>query len=99
MNSTIKTPVTIATIYNNYEDARAGETHKYMLFGKPTKGEIMKAFDKAHLNEGIKRVTVCDVERHNLTLNFTSAFLVKTVEDFIIELAHNELDFESTLID
>ena len=98
MNSTIKTTVTIATIYNTYTDDTPSGTHKYLLFGKPTKGEVVKAFDKCFAGNNIKRVTVCEIERHNLTLNLTPAFLVKTVEDFIIELARNELEFESTLI-
>lgn len=99
MNSTIKTPVTIATFYVIFSDDTPNGTHKYLFYGKPSKNDIKKAFEKAFKGNAIKKVTVVDVERNNLIIDFTSAFLVKTVGDFIEEIAHNTLDFESAIVD
>ena len=99
MTSTMKTPVTIATFYVTFSDDTPNGTHKHLFYGKPSKGDMKKAFEKAFEGNAIKKVTVVDVERENLTIDFTSAFLVKTVGDLIEEIAHNTLDFESVIID
>ncbi len=99
MTSTMKTPVTIATFYVTFSDDTPNGTHKHLFYGKPSKGDIKKAFEKAFEGNAIKKVTVVDVERENLTIDFTSAFLVKTVGDLISEIAHNTLDFESAIVD
>lgn len=99
MTTTIKTPVTIATFYVTYCDDTPNGTHKHLFYGKPSKGDMKKAFEKKFAGNAIKKVTVVDVERENLTIDITSAFLVKTVGDLIEEIAHNTLDFESAIID
>ena len=99
MNSTIKTPITIVTFYVTFSDDTPNGTHKHLFYGKPSKGDMKKAFEKTFEGNAIKKVTVVDVERKNLTIDFTSAFLVKTVGDFIKEIAHNTLDFESVIVD
>lgn len=99
MTSTMKTPVTIATFYVTFSDDTTNGTHKHLFYGKPSKGDMKKAFEKTFEGNAIKKVTVVDVERENLTIDFTSAFLVKTVGDLINEIAHNTLDFESAIVD
>lgn len=99
MTSTMKTPVTIATFYVTFSDDAPNGTHKHLFYGKPSKVDMKKAFEKAFEGSAIKKVTVVDVERENLTIDFTSAFLVKTVGDLISEIAHNTLDFESAIVD
>lgn len=99
MISTMKTPVTIATFYVTFSDDTPNGTHKHLFYGKPSKGDMKKAFEKAFEDNAIKKVTVVDVERENLTIDFTSTFLVKTVGDLISEIAHNTLDFESVIVD
>lgn len=99
MTSTIKTPVTIATFYVTFSDDTPNGTHKHLFYGKPSKGDMKKAFEKTFEGKAIKKVTVVDVERENLTIDITSAFLVKTVGDLISEIAHNTLDFESAIVD
>lgn len=99
MTSTIKTPVTIATFYVTFSDDTPNGTHKHLFYGKPTKCDMKKAFEKAFEGNAIKKATVVDVERVNLTIDITSAFLVKTVGDLIEEIAHNTLEFESVIID
>ena len=99
MTSTMKTPVTIATFYVTFSDDTPNGTHKHLFYGKPSKGDMKKAFEKAFEGNAIKKVTVVDVERENLTIDITSAFLVKTIGDLIEEIAHNTLDFESAIVD
>lgn len=99
MTSTIKTPVTVATFYVTFSDDTPNGTHKHLFFGKPSKGDMKNAFEKVFSGNAIKKVTVVDVERENLTIDITNAFLVKTVEDLITEIAHNTLDFESAIVD
>jgi hypothetical protein len=99
MTTTIKTPVTIATFYVSFSDDTPNGAHRHLFYGKPSKGDIKKAFTKAFEGNAIKKATVVDVERVNLTIDITSAFLVKTIGDLIEEIAHNTLDFESTIID
>lgn len=99
MQSTIKTPVTVGTFYVTFTDDTPNGTHKHLFFGKPTKADMKKAFEKCFNGNAIKKVTVVDVERVTLDIDFTSAFLVKTVSDFIEEHAHNVLDFESTIVE
>lgn len=99
MTSTMKTPVTIATFYVTFSDDTPNGTHKHLFYGKPSKSDMKKAFEKAFEGNAIKKVTVVDVERENLTIDFTSEFLVKTVGDLISEIAHNTLDFESAIVD
>lgn len=99
MTTTIKTPVTIATFYVTFSDDTPNKTHRYLFYGKPSKGDMKKAFEKAFEGNAIKKATVIDVERVNLTIDITSAFLVKTVGDLIEEIAHNTLDFESVIVE
>lgn len=99
MQTTIKTPITIATFYVTFSDDTPNGTHKHLFYGKPTKKEIKDAYEKVFSSNSIKKVTVVDIERENLTINITSAFLVKTVGDLIEEIAHNTLDFESAIVD
>lgn len=99
MTTTIKTPVTIATFYVTFSDDTPNGTHKHLFYGKPSKGDMKKAFEKAFEGNAIKKVSVVDVERENLTIDITSAFLVKRVDDLIEEIAHNTLDFESVIVD
>ena len=99
MTSTIKTPVTIATFYTTFSDDTPNGTHKYLFYGKPSKADMKKAYEKAFEGNAIKKATVVDVERVNLTIDITSAFLVKTVGDLIEEIAHNTLDFESAIVE
>lgn len=99
MTSTMKTPVTIATFYVTFSDDTQNGVHKHLFYGKPSKVDMKKAFEKEFENNAIKKVTVVDVERENLTIDFTSEFLVKNVGDLIIEMAHNTLDFESAIVD
>lgn len=99
MQTTIKTPVTIATFYVTFSDDTPNGTHKHLFYGKPTKKETKDAYEKVFSSNSIKKVTVVDIERENLTINITSAFLVKTVGDLIEEIAHNTLDFESAIVD
>lgn len=99
MNTIVKTPVTVATIYVNFSDDTPNGTHNYLFFGKPTKKKMKTAFEKAYSGNSIKKSTIVDVARKNLEIELSDAFLVKTVEDLIIEFAHNELNFESTIID
>lgn len=99
MQSTIKTPVTVATFYVTFSDDTPNGTHKHLFYGKPTKATMKTAFEKCFNGNSIKKVTVVDVERTNLEIDFTSAFLVKTVADFIEEHAHNLLEFESVITD
>lgn len=99
MTTTVKTPVTIATFYVTFSDDTPNGTHKHLFYGKPTKGDMKKAFEKAFVGNAIKKATVVDVERVNLTIDITNAFLVKTIGDLIEEIAHNTLDFESVIID
>lgn len=99
MTSTMKTPVTIATFYVTFSDDTPNGTRKHLFYGKPSKGDMKKAFEKEFEDDAIKKVTVVDVERENLTIDFTNEFLVKTVGDLIIEIAHNTLDFESAIVD
>lgn len=99
MTSTIKTPVTIATFYITFSDDTPNGTHRHLFYGKPSKGDMKKAFEKAFEGNAIKKVTVVDIERVNLTIDITSAFLVKTTGDLIEEIAHNTLDFESAIIE
>lgn len=99
MTSTIKTPITVATFYVIYSDDTPNGTHRHLFYGKPSKNEMKKAFEKEFEGNAIKKVTVVDVERENLTIDFTSEFLVKNVGDLISEIAHNTLDFESAIVD
>lgn len=99
MTSTMKTPVTIATFYVTFSDDTPNGAHKHLFYGKPSKADMKKAFEKEFEDKAIKKVTVVDVERENLTIDFTNEFLVKTVGDLIIEIAHNTLDFESAIVD
>ena len=102
MQTTIKTPVTIATFYVTFSDDTPNGIHKHLFYGKPSKNDMKKAFEKTFKGNAIKKIkkiTVIDVERKNLNIDFTSAFLVKTVGDLISEIAHNTLDFESAIID
>lgn len=99
MTSTIKTPVTIVTFYVTFPDDTPNGTHSYLFYGKPSKGDMKKAFEKAFEGNAIKKATIVDVERVNLTIDITSAFLVKTIGDLIEEIAHNTLDFESVIVD
>lgn len=99
MTSTIKTPVTIASFYVTFSDDTPNGIHKHLFYGKPAKSDMKKAFEKAFVGNAIKKATVVDVERVNLTIDITSAFLVKTIGDLIEEIAHNTLDFESVIID
>lgn len=98
MQSTIKTPVTVGTFFVTYSDGCPNGTHKHLFFGKPTKKEMKDSFEKCFNGNSIKKVIVVDVERTNLEIDFTSAFLNKTISDFIEEHAHNTLDFESVII-
>lgn len=98
MQSTIKTPVTVGTFYVTFTDDTPNGTHKHLFFGKPTKKEIKDSFEKCFNGNAIKKVVVVDIERTLLEIDFTSAFLNKTVSDFIEEHAHNVLDFESAII-
>lgn len=102
MTTTIKTPITIATFYVIFSNDTPNGTRictKHLFYGKPSKGDMKKAFEKKFAGNAIKKVSVVDVERENLTIDITSAFLVKTVGDLIEEIAHNTLDFESAIID
>lgn len=99
MISTMKTPVTIATFYVTFSDDTPNGTHKHLFYGKPSKVDMKKAFEKTFEGFTIKKVTIVDVERENLTIDITSAFLVKTIGDLIEEIAHNTLDFESVIVD
>ena len=99
MTTTIKTPVTITTFYVTFTDDTPNGTHKHLFYGKPSKGDMKKAFEKAFEGNAIKKATVVDIERVNLTIDITSAFLVKTIGDLIEEIAHNTLDFESAIVD
>lgn len=99
MTTTIKTPVTIATFYVTFSDGTPNGTRKHLFYGKPSKGDMKKAYEKTFEGFATKKVTVVDVERENLTIDITSAFLVKTVGDLIEEIAHNTLDFESAIVD
>lgn len=99
MTTTIKTPVTVATFYVTYSDDTPNGTHRHLFYGKPSKNEMKNAFEKCFEGNSIKKVTVVDVERENLTINAISDFLVKPVGDLIEEFAHYTLDFESVIID
>ena len=99
MTTTIKTPVTIATFYVTFSDDTPNGTHRHLFYGKPSKGDMKKAFEKAFKGNAINKVTVVDVERENLTITAISDFLVKSVGNLIEEFAHNTLDFESAIID
>lgn len=99
MTTTIKTPVTITTFYVTFCDDTPNGTRKHLFYGKPSKGDMKKAFEKTFAGFAIKKVSVVDVERENLTIDITSAFLVKRVDDLIEEIAHNTLDFESAIVD
>ena len=99
MTTTIKTPVTITTYYVTYCDDTPNGTHKHLFYGKPSKGDMKKAFEKKYAGNAIKKVSVVDVERENLITDITSVYLVKTVGDLIEDIAHNAFDFESAIID
>lgn len=99
MTTTIKTPVTIATFYVTFSDDTPNGTRKHLFYGKPSKGNMKKAYEKTFEGNAIKKVIVVNVERENLTIDITSAFLVKRVDDLIEEIAHNTLDFESAIVD
>ena len=100
MQTTIKTKVTVATVYVVFADkTKASETRRVLFIGTPTKVEVKTEYEKTLIPDNAKKVTVCELERINLECNLTSAFLVKTVEDFIIENAKTVTEFESTIID
>ena len=100
MKSTIKTRVTVATIYVVFADkSKASEARRVLFIGTPTKEEVKKEYEKTLVADEIKKTTVCELEKINLDCNLTSAMLVKKVEDFIIDCAKTITEFESTIID
>ena len=100
MQTTVKTKVTVATIYVVFVDkAKASETRRVLFIGTPTKADIKNKYEKTLIADGFKKTTVCELEKINLECNLTSAMLVKTVEDFIINCAKTVTEFESTIID
>lgn len=99
MQTTLKTKVTVATIYVVFSDKeKASETRRILFIGSPTKAEVKKEFEKTIVADEIKKATVCELEKINLDCNLTNAMLVKNVEDFIIDCAKTVTDFESTII-
>lgn len=99
MQTTLKTKVTVATIYVVFSDKeKASETRRVLFIGSPTKAEVKKEFEKTLVADEIKKSTVCELEKINLDCNLTNAMLVKTVEDFIIDCAKTVTEFESTII-
>ena len=46
MTSTMKTPVTIATFYVTFSDDTPNGAHKHLFYGKPSKADMKKAFEK-----------------------------------------------------
>ena len=100
MQTTLKVKVTIATIYVTYTDkSKSSETKRVLFIGTPTKAEVKNMFDKTLVAGDIKKTTVCELEKINLDCDLTSAKLVKTVEDFIIESAKTVAEFDNTIID
>lgn len=100
MQTTIKTKVTVATIYVVFTDkTKASETRRVLFIGSPTKAGVKKEFEKTLVADEIKKVTICELEKINLNCDLTSDMLVKTVEDFIIDCAKTVTGFESTIID
>lgn len=61
--------------------------------------DVKKEYEKTLVVDEIKKTTVCELEKINLDCDLTSAMLVKTVEDFIIDCAKTITEFESTVID
>lgn len=99
MKTTIKTRITVATIYVTFtEKTKASETTRYLFIGSPTKAEVKKAYDKTVLADDVKKSTVCELEKINLDCDLTNAMLVKTIEDFIIDCAKTVTEFESTIL-
>jgi hypothetical protein len=99
MQTTVKTKVTVATIYVVFADkTKASETRRVLFIGTPTKADVKKEYEKTLVDE-IKKTTVCELEKINLDCDLTSVMLVKTVEDFIIDCAKTVTEFESTIID
>lgn len=99
MQTTIKTKVTVATIYVVFSDKeKASETRRVLFIGSPTKAEVKKEFEKTLVADKIKKTTVCELEKINLDCDLTSDMLVKTIEDFIIDCAKTVIEFESTIV-
>jgi hypothetical protein len=99
MQTTLKTKVTVATIYVLFSNKeKASETRRVLFIGSPTTAEVKKEFEKTLVADEIKKTTVCELEKINLICDLTSAMLVKTVEDFIIDCAKTVTEFESTII-
>ena len=100
MQTTVKTKVTVATIYVVFTDkTKSSETRRVLFIGTPTKADVKKEYEKTLVVDEIKKTTVCELEKINIDCDLTSAMLVKTVEDFIIDCAKTLTDFESTIID
>ena len=99
MQTTIKTRVTVATIYVTFtEKTKASETRRVLFIGTPTKADVKKEYEKTLVVDEIKKVTVCELEKINLDCDLTNAMLVKTIEDFIIDCAKTVTEFESTIL-
>lgn len=97
MQSYIKTPVTLAKIYVTFE-AHESEFHTPLFLGKLTRKEIQETFKTWFGKSDFKAIKILEVQRVELTIDFTGAFVNKTLEDFIIEHAHNTLEFEYAIV-
>ena len=100
MKKTLKVKITIATIYVTFADkSKSSETRRVLFIGTPIKADVKKMFDKTLVADDIKKTTVCELEKINLECDLTSADLIHTFEDFIIEKAKTVAEFDSTIID
>lgn len=98
MMNSIKTRVTVATVYVTFTDkAKAGETKRILFLNNPTKAEVKTEYEKT-LSADVKKVTVCELDKLTLEIDFTSATLVKTLESFITEYVKTITEFETVVI-
>lgn len=98
MQSTIKTPVTVGTFFVTYSDGCPNGTHKHLFFGKPTRKEMITAFEICFEGNAIKKVILVDVERINLEIELEARHLSIPIDELIENKVHQITDFESSIM-
>lgn len=97
MKSTISTPVTIARFRVSYIDGESVEEN-YLFFGSPTLMAMLDAYKRVY-GDMITRVGLLNWWRDTLVFDIRNENLMCSMDDLIIDKAHEAFNFLCAIID
>lgn len=97
MKSTISTPVTLARFHVSYFEGESVEEN-YLFFGTPTLESMLCAYNRVY-GSMVKSVSLLNWWNDTLVFEFTNTNLMYSMDDLIIDKAHEAFDFLCAIID